>query len=478
MMSRYEAVIGLEVHAQLKTESKIFCACSTAFGTAPNENVCPVCSGMPGVLPVMNEKVLRYAAMMGLAVGCEINRTSIFARKNYFYPDLPKAYQISQYEQPLCEHGFVDITTSAGDKRVGITRIHIEEDAGKSIHSPSENKSYVDLNRTGVPLIEIVSEPDMRSAEEAVAYLKNLRAILLYLGINDGNLEEGSFRCDANVSIRPVGQAELGTRAELKNMNSFRNIQKAIDYEIARQIDLVEDGGTVVQQTRLYNPDKGVTAPMREKEEAHDYRYFPDPDLVPVVVDDAWLEAIRAALPELPAARRARFMADLGLSATDAEVLTAERAVADFFEGAAKAFGGDAKKVANWVMGDVLRVMNETGLTPETAKGTPESFAALVTLVDKGEISAKSGKDIFLEVWRDGADPAELVKARGLAQQSDTGALEAVVDEIIAANPAEVERFRGGDGKLMNFFLGQVMRKTRGQANPAVVQQIVKQKLG
>ncbi|MGE4553710.1 MAG: Asp-tRNA(Asn)/Glu-tRNA(Gln) amidotransferase subunit GatB, partial [Desulfovibrionaceae bacterium] len=401
-MPRYEAVIGLEVHAQLKTESKIFCSCSTAFGAEPNTNVCPVCSGMPGVLPVMNEKVLRFAAMMGLAVHCTINRTSVFARKNYFYPDLPKAYQISQYEQPMCEHGYVDIVTSAGAKRVGITRIHIEEDAGKSIHSPGENKSFVDLNRTGVPLIEIVSEPDMRSAEEAVAYLKNLRAILLYLGICDGNLEEGSFRCDANVSIRPVGQAEFGTRAELKNMNSFRNIQKAIDYEIQRQIDLVEDGGVVVQQTRLFNPDKGVTAPMREKEEAHDYRYYPDPDLVPMVVEDAWVEGLRAGLPELPAARKARFAADFGLSETDAEVLTAERAVADFFEGAAQAFAGDPKKVANWVMGDVLRVMHETGLTPETAQGTPAAFAALVALVEEGKISAKSGHVIFLEVWRDG----------------------------------------------------------------------------
>lgn len=477
-MSRFEAVIGLEVHAQLKTESKIFCPCSTAFGAEPNVNVCPVCSGMPGVLPVMNEKVLRYAVMMGLAVHCVINRTSIFARKNYFYPDLPKAYQISQYEQPLCEHGFVDIVTARGNRRVGITRIHIEEDAGKLIHSPGENRSFVDLNRTGVPLIEIVSEPDMRSAEEAVAYLKNLRAILLYLGICDGNLEEGSFRCDANVSVRPMGQTEFGTRTELKNMNSFRNIQKAIDYEIARQIDLLEDGGEVVQQTRLFNPDKGVTAPMREKEEARDYRYFPDPDLVPVVVEEGWVEELRVRLPELPAARKARLASDFGLSETDAEVLTAERDVADFFEGAAKAFGGDPKKVANWIMGDMLRVMHETGLTPATAKGTPEGFATLVTLVEEGKISAKSGHDLFLEVWRDGADPAELVAARGLAQQSDAGELEAVVDAVIAEHPAEAAAYRGGKTKLLNFFLGQVMRKTRGQANPGVVQQLVKQKLG
>ncbi|MEF2145083.1 MAG: Asp-tRNA(Asn)/Glu-tRNA(Gln) amidotransferase subunit GatB [Desulfovibrionaceae bacterium] len=476
-MAQYEAVIGLEVHAQLKTKSKLFCACSTEFGAEPNENVCPVCSGMPGVLPVMNEKVLEYAVKMGLALNCAINGTSVFARKNYFYPDLPKGYQTSQFDLPICEHGRVEIETSKGRKIIGVTRIHMEEDAGKSIHSASENVSFVDFNRACVPLIEIVSEPDMRSAEEAVAYLKSLHSILRYLDICDGNMDEGSFRCDANVSIRPLGQEAFGTRAELKNMNSFRHVQKAIEFEIARQIDLVEDGEEVVQETRLYNADKGTTHSMRGKEEAHDYRYFPCPDLVPMVLDPAWIEKWAAELPELPEARRTRFLKEYGLPADAADQLTAERETADYYEAAVQAYGGEARKMANWMMADVARLLNDTGLTLAQCKGTPEALAALVRLVDGGTVSAKSAKDILVDVLRDGKDPAALVKEKGLAQESDSCALEAVVEQVIAENPAEAERYRGGEKKLTSFFMGQVMRKTQGKANPGVVSKMLAEKL-
>ncbi|WP_285907036.1 Asp-tRNA(Asn)/Glu-tRNA(Gln) amidotransferase subunit GatB [Pseudodesulfovibrio pelocollis] len=476
-MSRYETVIGLEVHAHLKTRTKIFCACSTTFGSEPNENVCAVCSGMPGVLPVLNAMVPEYAAKMGLATGCEVNLKSVFARKNYFYPDLPKGYQISQFELPICEHGSVAIEVDGQRKVIGLTRIHMEEDAGKNIHSAAENASFVDLNRAGVPLIEIVSEPDMRSAEEAVAYLKELRSILLYLGICDGNMEEGSFRCDANVSIRPVGQEALGTRAELKNLNSFKHVQKAIEYEVARQIDLIEDGEDVVQETRLYNADKGTTHSMRGKEEAHDYRYFPDPDLVPLVLDPAWVEQWRAELPELPAAKRTRFMADYGLADYDAVLLTAELAVADYFEAAAKAYSGQARKIANWVVGDLLPSLGETGIAAGDCLLTPARLAGLLTLVDDGTISVKIGKDSFRDLCASGDDPAEYVRARGLAQVSDTGELEAMVDRVISENPAEVEAYRGGKTKLMSFFMGQVMRLSKGQANPGVVTKLIQQKL-
>ncbi len=475
-MARYETVIGLEVHAQLRTASKIFCSCSTAFGDDPNANVCAVCSGMPGVLPVLNAKVVEFAAKMGLAVDCRVNLTSVFARKNYFYPDLPKGYQISQFEQPICEHGHVDIVVDGNPKRVGITRIHMEEDAGKNIHSAAENASFVDLNRTGVPLIEIVSEPDMRSPEEAVAYLKALRSILVYLGICDGNLEEGSFRCDANVSIRPVGQEAFGTRAELKNMNSFRHVHKAIEYEVSRQIALVEDGEKVVQETRLYDASKGTTHSMRGKEEAHDYRYFPDPDLAPVVITEAQLAQWRTELPELPEARKARFMEQYGLPEYDAALLIAEREVADFYEAAAAAWN-EPKKLSNWMMGEFLRELNQTGASVADCKMTPASFARLVRLVEEGSISAKSGKDLFQELFQQGGDPEALVKAKGLAQISDSGALEGVVDAIIAANPKETEAYRGGKTKLLAFFVGQVMRQTKGQANPAVVNELLTRKL-
>ncbi len=476
-MSRYETVIGLEVHAQLKTESKIFCNCSTKFGNDPNENVCPVCSGMPGVLPVMNAKVAEFAAKMGLATNCGINRKSVFARKNYFYPDLPKGYQISQFELPICEHGHVDINVDGAHKRIGLTRIHMEEDAGKNIHSAAENASFVDLNRTGVPLIEIVSEPDMRSSEEAVAYLKALRAILLYLGICDGNLEEGSFRCDANISIRPKGSEELGTRTELKNLNSFRNVQRAIEYEVARQTDLVDDGDEVVQETRLYNPDKNITASMRGKEEAHDYRYFPDPDLVPLVLDEAWIEKWRSELPELPADKKARFLDEFKLSEDDAALIASELAVAEYFEQAVKAYGGEARKVANWVIGELLPYLNECEVGACDCRMSPEALAKLIKLVDDGTISHKIGTKVFRDLCESGDDPEEHVKAKGMVQVSDTGALEAVVDEVLAENPDEVEAYKGGKKKLMGFFMGRIMRKTKGQANPGVVTQLINKKL-
>jgi aspartyl-tRNA(Asn)/glutamyl-tRNA(Gln) amidotransferase subunit B len=476
-MRDYEVVIGLEVHAQLKTESKIFCSCSTRFGAGPNENTCPVCSGMPGQLPVLNARAVEYAVKMALAVDCTVNRRSLFARKNYFYPDLPMGYQISQFELPVAEHGHIDIQTDKGAKRIGITRIHMENDAGKNIHSSSDNASYVDLNRAGVPLIEIVSEPDMRSAEEAVAYLKNLRAILVYLGICDGNLEEGSFRCDANVSIRPFGQEEFGTRTELKNMNSFRNIQRAIEYEVGRQIDLVEDGEKIVQETRLFDVTKGVTRSMRGKEEAHDYRYFPDPDLLPLVIEEDRMEAWRAELPELPAARCRRYRDDLGLPEYDAAVLTAEKDVADYFEAALQEYG-EAKKLSNWIMGEVMRELNDRGADLDACRLQPSELAKLVRLVDDGVISGNIAKNVFKELFETGGDPEAHVKAKGLVQISDTSAIEGLVDEVIAENPAEVERFKGGEKKLTGFFVGQVMKKSKGKANPGLVNQLLARKLG
>lgn len=476
-MALYEAVIGLEVHAQLRTRSKLFCSCSTAFGAAPNTNVCEVCSGMPGVLPVPNARAVEYAARMGMAVNCTVNPVSVFARKNYFYPDLPKGYQISQFETPICEHGYLDITVNGQTRRIGITRIHMEDDAGKNIHSAGDNASYVDLNRSGVPLIEIVSEPDMRSAEEAVAYLKALHAIVVYLGVCDGNMEEGSFRCDANVSIRPKGQQEFGTRAELKNLNSFRNVQRAIEYEIARQQDVLEDGDAVVQETRLYDAVKNVTVSMRGKEEAHDYRYFPDPDLMPVRIAEDDLVRWRADLPELPQARRARLMEQHGLSDQDADVLTADKALADFFE-AATAACGQPKKVANLMQGALLRELNQRAVTVDAIAMRPEALGELVRIVEAGLISAKIANDIFGELVETGAMPEAFVKERGLVQISDTSAIETAVDEAIAENPAEVEAYKGGKTKLISFFMGQIMRKTKGKANPALVTELLQKKLG
>lgn len=476
-MPEYEVVVGLEVHAQLSTASKLFCSCSTRFGAQPNENVCAICSGMPGTLPVLNEKAVEYAARAGLALNCTINASSVFARKNYFYPDLPAGYQISQYEKPICEHGYLDITTETGPRHVGITRIHLENDAGKNIHSSADNSSYVDLNRAGMALIEIVSEPDMRGPEEAVAYLKALRAILVHLNVCDGNMEEGSFRCDANVSIRPNGQEKFGTRTELKNLNSFRNVQRAITQEVIRQRDILEDGGVIVQETRLYDANKNVTQSMRDKEDAHDYRYFPDPDLLPVEVKPEDLARWKAELPELPQARMERFVASLGLPRQDAEQIAYEPGLADFFEAALKA-NNAPKKIANILLGSFMRELNQRGLSVAQSTLRPEAVAELARIIDEGLISAKIGNDIFSEIFEKGAMPEAFVKERGLIQVSDSGAIEEAVDRAIAENPAEAEAFRSGKTKLLSFFVGQVMRATKGKANPALVNDLLNKKLG
>ncbi len=465
----FETVIGLEIHAQLKTDSKIFCGCSTAFGAPPNTNTCPVCLGMPGVLPVLNRKVVEFAIKMGLATNAEINRTNEFARKNYFYPDLPKGYQTSQFDQPIVGRGWVEIETASGEKKIGITRIHMEEDAGKLVHDDLEPNSYVDLNRTGTPLLEIVSEPDMRSPEEAYAYLKKIHAILRYLDICDGNMQEGSFRCDANISLRPIGRQEFGIRTELKNMNSFRNVQNALEYEVRRQRDLLLDGEKVMQQTLLWNPDTGRTESMRGKEDAHDYRYFPCPDLIPVQISEAWIEEIRATLPELPDARRQRFVEQYSLPEYDAGILTGERELADYFEQAA-AGGATAKKVSNWIMTELLRELK--GETIGSCKVLPHQLGELLAMVDKGTISGKIAKTVFLDMMETGKDAAVIVQEKNLIQVSDEGELLALVEEIVAANPSQAEDFRGGKTKLMGFFVGQLMKKTKGKANPKMANEL------
>ncbi len=475
-MTQYETVIGLEVHVQLATHSKLFCSCSTRFGAEPNENVCAICSGMPGILPLLNEKAVEYAAKLGMALNCQLNPVSIFARKNYFYPDLPKGYQLSQFDPPICGKGWLDINVDGQTKRIGITRLHLEEDAGKTIHSPATNQSFVDLNRGGVPLAEIVSEPDLSSPAEAVAYLKTLHNIVLYLGVSDGNMEEGNFRCDVNVSIRPKGSSEFGTRTELKNINSFRNIQRALEYEIRRHKDVLEDGGAIVQETRLYDAAKNVTLPMRSKEEAHDYRYCPDPDLAPVYLSAEQIAAWRAELPELPSARLERFMTEYGLSAEDAAQLTGERALADYFERAVAGFP-QPKRVANLMLSELLRELNQRENGWDECKLTPEQLAELAKMVADGEISAKIAHDIFSELFSQGLSPKQYVAAKGLAQISDSGALEAAVLAVLAENPAEVAAYQGGKTKLISFFVGQVMRKTKGQANPALVNQLLQKHL-
>ena len=477
-MTSYEAVIGLEVHVQLATESKLFCACPNKFGAAPNTNVCEVCTGMPGALPRPNWQAVHYAALVGMATESTVNTTSVFARKNYFYPDLPSGYQISQFDLPICEHGHLDITVGGHQKRIGITRIHMENDAGKNIHAQGENCSFVDLNRAGTPLIEIVSEPDMRSAAEAVAYLRNLYAIVTYLGVCDGNMEEGSFRCDANVSIRPIGQKHFGTRTELKNLNSFRNVQRAIEYEIIRQQDLLEEGNSVIQETRLYDANKNITVSMRSKEEAQDYRYFPDPDILPVNITAAELEQWRKELPELPKERMLRFIAMTGLPEAEAEVLVQSRALADYFETAAKL--ADPKKVANFILGALLRECNQRNIPiaePELWAFSPEALAELARIVDEGLISAKIANDIFGELFASGEMPEAYVKAKGLVQISDSSALEKTVEEVLLANPNEVAAFKNGKEKLISFFVGQIMRNTKGKANPALVNELLRKKL-
>jgi aspartyl-tRNA(Asn)/glutamyl-tRNA(Gln) amidotransferase subunit B len=476
----WEPVIGLEVHAQLLTESKLFCGCSTRFGAAPNAHTCPVCMGFPGVLPVLNERALEFSLRTGLATGCEIPPLARWARKNYFYPDLPKGYQVSMFDEPLAVGGHIEIEAVGGARRVRLTRIHMEEDAGKSIHDAHDACSLVDLNRTGVPLMEIVSEPDIRSPAEAGAYLRALRSILQYLEVCDGNMEEGSFRCDANVSVRPKGSDELRTRTEIKNMNSFRSVERAIDTEIRRQIDIVEDGGRVVQETRNWDADRGRSTPMRSKEHAHDYRYFPEPDLLPIEVPRERLESLRSTLPELPAQRRDRFVRDFGLPTYDAEVLTARRDVADYFESAVGEHS-NAKSISNWVMGDVLRLVREqhldTALVIHSWPVGPAQLASLVRLIDDGTISGKIAKSVFEEIQGTDEDPAALVERKGLRQMTDESAIAAVVDEVLGRNPDKVEEYRGGKEKLLGFFVGQVMKATGGKANPASVNELLRSRL-
>jgi aspartyl-tRNA(Asn)/glutamyl-tRNA(Gln) amidotransferase subunit B len=472
----FETVIGLEVHAQLLTDTKIFCGCSTKFGGAPNSHTCPVCLGMPGVLPVLNKKVVEFAMKMSLATNCVINKSCSFARKNYFYPDLPKGYQISQFAYPLSEHGYIFLDVDGAQKKIGLTRIHMEEDAGKLMHDEHNPVSYVDLNRAGVPLIEIVSEPDMRSPAEAADYLKRLHEILVYLEICDGNMEEGSFRCDANVSLRPKGQKEFGTRAELKNMNSFRNVQRALEYEIKRQQYLLESGEKVVQETRLWDDASGTSIPMRSKEEAHDYRYFPDPDLVPILVDDAWVEKIRRELPELPLAKRERFIKDYSIPEYDAGVLTADKALAQYYEEVVK-LCGKPKQASNWVMGDVLRLLNEEKLDIRKCPITAKALADMIKLIEAGTISGKMAKDIIPDMYKTGLSPQKIIEEKGLVQITDEGELIKTLTAIIEANPGQVADYRGGKEKLFGFFVGQTMKVTQGKANPQLVNDLLKKML-
>lgn len=479
-IAHYEPVIGLEVHVQLATNTKIFCACPTGFGAPPNQNVCPVCLGMPGALPVLNRDAVEMAIRGSLALHCTVRGESIFARKNYFYPDLPKGYQISQYDKPVAEHGFVDIVTEAGPKRIGITRVHMEDDAGKSIHEgfrDSDRASYVDLNRSGTPLIEIVTEPDIRSSDEAYAFLTELKQVMQYLAVSSCDMEKGHLRCDANVSVRKRGAEKFGTKAEVKNLNSFRFLKAALDYEIARQVALIESGGKVVQETRLYNPDSGETVSMRSKEHAHDYRYFPEPDLLPLRISDRWLGEIKATMPELPRQKRARFIEEFGLREYDADVLTANAPLADYFEKAAKA-SSDAKAAANWVMGDLAAALKAEGKEITESPMAPAQLGELVTLIAKGEISGKLAKEIFPKMWAGGESARAIMEREGLKQISDTGALAAMVDEVIAANPKQVEQYRGGKTTVIGFLVGQVMKASRGQANPATVNQLLKERLG
>jgi aspartyl-tRNA(Asn)/glutamyl-tRNA(Gln) amidotransferase subunit B len=478
MSSAWEVVIGLEIHNQLATESKIFSGASTSYGAEPNTQACLVDLGYPGVLPVLNEDVVRRAVKFGLAVNGTVSPRSIFARKNYFYPDLPKGYQISQFELPIIEGGELFIKDEDGnDKRIGITRAHLEEDAGKSIHDGADNFTRVDLNRAGTPLLEIVSEPDLRSAKEAVAYLRKIHTIVRYLEISDGNMQEGSFRCDANVSVRPRGQEELGTRSELKNLNSFRFIEKAINFEVERQIELIEDGGSVAQETRLYDSDKNETRPMRSKEEANDYRYFPDPDLLPVEIGADYIEAVRATLPELPAAKQQRFVDDYELKSDDADILTSSRALADYFEAATDASEAGPRTVANWIIGDLSGALNRDGLDIDASRVSAGDLAGLVNRIADNTISGKIAKEVFDAMWAGEGSADEVIKSRGLQQITDSSAIEAVVDKVIADNPGQVAEYRGGKDKLIGYFVGKVMQETQGKANPGQVNKMLKDKL-
>jgi len=474
----WEIVIGLEIHAQLATKSKIFSGASTAYGAEPNTQACAVDLGLPGVLPVLNKEAVRMAAKFGLAVGARVSNRSVFARKNYFYPDLPKGYQISQFELPVVEGGRLAIQVEGEEARViGITRAHLEEDAGKSLHEDFHGSTGVDLNRAGTPLLEIVSEPDMRSAKEAVAYMKKIHSLVQYLEICDGNMQEGSFRCDANVSIRPLGQEKLGTRSEIKNLNSFRFVERAINFEVERQIDVIEGGGAVVQETRLYDSDKDETRSMRSKEEAFDYRYFPDPDLLPLEIDEAYIEAVRSTLPELPDEKKARFISELGLAEYEAGVLTASRELADYFEAAAKIAGEDARRSANWVMGDLLGALNKEGKEIAESPVSAELLGGMLQRINDKTISGKIAKQVFECMWNGEGDADSVIEAKGLKQVTDSGAIEKIIDEIIVNNPGQVEQYRSGKDKLFGFFVGQVMKATQGKANPAQVNELLKQKL-
>jgi aspartyl-tRNA(Asn)/glutamyl-tRNA(Gln) amidotransferase subunit B len=475
----YEPVIGLEVHAQLLTESKIFCGCSTAFGEEPNTQTCPVCTGQPGSLPVLNRKVVEFAIKLGLATSCRIAPYSVFARKNYFYPDLPKGYQISMYEHPLAEEGFIEIVLDGQKKRINLIRIHLEEDAGKLKHGETPETasfSYVDYNRTGVPLAEIVSGPDIRSPQEAGEYLRELRSILQYLEICTGDMEKGMFRCDANISVRPRGREKFGTRTELKNMNSFRHVEVALEYEIQRQIDLLEEGGEVIQETRLWDVDQGITISMRGKEEAHDYRYFPDPDLVPLRVDEKWVEDIRRGLPELPAGRRERFAKEYGIPEYDINILTATKPMANYFEECVRLFP-DPKTVSNWMMGDLLKELKRDEKEIDQSLLTPSHLAEMLSMMKAGTISGKIAKDVFQEMYRTGGRPAKIVQDKGWVQILDTTEIENAIAKAIETNPKQVEDYRNGKEKLFGFFVGEVMKQTKGKANPKMVNDLLKEKL-
>ncbi len=474
--SKYETVVGLEVHVELHTKSKIFCGCSTSFGAPPNTHTCPVCLGHPGVLPVLNRQAVEYVMKAAMAINCEIAEWCKFDRKNYFYPDSPKAYQISQYDQPIGQNGWIDIEVNGKTKRIGITRLHLEEDAGKLTHIEGGLGSLADFNRVGTPLVEIVSEPDIRSPEEAKAYLEKLRAIMLYCDVSDVKMEEGSMRCDANISIRPYGQEKFGTRAELKNMNSFRGVQRGLEYEELRQADILDGGGQVVQETRRWDENQSKTFSMRSKEEAHDYRYFPDPDLVRLHIDDEWKARVRASIPELPDARQARYIAEYGLSSYDAGVLTASMKLANFFEESLK-FTTDAKASANWIMGDLLGYLNANNLELEDVKITGQGLGEMIQLIEKGTISTKIAKTVFKGIVETGKSPAHIVEEQGLVQISDEGAIVAVVDAVIAANPQSVEDFRGGKDKAIGFLVGQIMKETKGKANPGLVNKLLMERL-
>lgn len=475
----FEGVMGLEVHAHLLTDSKIFCGCSTKFGAEPNSHTCPTCMGLPGALPVLNKKVVDFAIKLGLALHCTVNRKSIFARKNYYYPDLPKGYQISQYEEPICENGYLDIYMNGDTKRIRVNRVHMEEDAGKLVHENTiETSTYslVDYNRSSTPLLEIVSEPDMGKPEEAVAYLKALRDVLIYLEICDGNMEEGSFRCDANVSVKKKGASELGTRAELKNLNSFRSIERSLVYEIERQIEVIMSGGQVIQETRLFNVDDGITYSMRGKEEAHDYRYFPEPDLLPLIVDEQWISEIRQGLPELPMEKMERFMKDYGLPRYDVEILVSDKELSRYFEETIKLFP-EPKTVSNWIMTELLREFKDGNISPKDSPLPPSILAELLSLIKDETISIKIGKEIFPELYKSGISPKRLVEQKGLLQISDESAIIATIDRIIDRFPKEVSDFRGGKDKLLGFFVGQVMKEMKGKANPKLLNELLVRRL-